>query len=405
MRFADNERSMARGMARDKSEDPEAAVRGPGQKQLKACVIWSDAHATGLCRTLSSRDLEQHCSAELSAIIEVFCCLQNAFTHITSAPRSPGTMEDKRNIQIIEWEHLDKKKFYVFGVAMTMMIRVSVYPFTLIRTRLQVQKGRSLYHGTFDAFIKILRADGVTGLYRGFLVNTFTLISGQCYVTTYELTRKFVADYSQSNTVKSLVAGGSASLVAQSITVPIDVVSQHLMMQRKGEKMGRFQVRGNPEGQGVVAFGQTKDIIRQILRADGLRGFYRGYVASLLTYIPNSAVWWPFYHFYAEQLSSLCPKECPHIVFQAVSGPLAAATASILTNPMDVIRTRVQVEGKNSIILTFRQLMAEEGPWGLMKGLSARIISATPSTIVIVVGYESLKKLSLRPELVDSRHW
>lgn len=55
--------------------------------------------------------------------------------------------------------------------------------------------------------------------------------------------------------------------------------------------------------------------------------------------------------------------------------------------------------------MTFRQLMAEEGPWGLMKGLSARIISATPSTIVIVVGYESLKKLSLRPELVDSRHW
>lgn len=65
----------------------------------------------------------------------------------------------------------------------------------------------------------------------------------------------------------------------------------------------------------------------------------------------------------------------------------------------------LQVEGKSSIILTFRQLMAEEGPWGLMKGLSARIISATPSTIVIVVGYESLKKLSLRPELVDSRHW
>ena len=67
----------------------------------------------------------------------------------------------------------------------------------------------------------------------------------------------------------------------------------------KNNDMGRFQVRGSPEGHGVVAFGQTKDIIRQILRADGLRGFYRGYVASLLTYIPNSAVWWPFYHFYA----------------------------------------------------------------------------------------------------------
>uniref|UniRef100_H0Y151 Solute carrier family 25 member 44 n=1 Tax=Otolemur garnettii TaxID=30611 RepID=H0Y151_OTOGA len=204
-------------------------------------------------------------------------------------------MEDKRNIQIIEWEHLDKK-FYVLGVAMTMMI----YPFTLICTRLEVQKGKSLYQGTFNVFIKILRADGVTGFYRGFLVNTFTLISARAI---------------------------------------------------------------------------------------------------------QSDLWWPpFYHFYAEQLSYLCPKECPHIVFQAISGPLAAATASTLTNPMDVIPTHVQVEGKNSIILTFRQLTAE-GPLGLMKGLSARIISATPSTIVTVVGYESLKKLSLQPELVDSRHW
>ncbi|XP_061462285.1 solute carrier family 25 member 44 isoform X2 [Rhineura floridana] len=207
-------------------------------------------------------------------------------------------MEDKRNIQIIEWEHLDKKKFYVFGVCMTMMIRVSVYPFTLIRTRLQVQKGKSLYNGTFDAFVKILRAEGAAGLYRGFLVNTFTLISGQCYVTTYELTRKYVSHYTSSNTIKSLVAGGSASLVAQSITVPIDVVSQHLMMQRKGETMGRFKVQAY-KGKRFPVFGQTRDIIAQIFKADGLRGFYRGYVASLLTYIPNSAVWWPFYHFYA----------------------------------------------------------------------------------------------------------
>lgn len=313
-------------------------------------------------------------------------------------------MEDKRNIQIIEWEHLDKKKFYVFGVCMTMMIRVIVYPFTLIRTRLQVQKGKSLYNGTFDAFVKILRSEGAAGLYRGFLVNTFTLISGQCYVTTYELTRKYVSGYSSSNTVKSLVAGGSASLVAQSITVPIDVISQHLMMQRQGESLGRFRISYTDRKQ-TIMFGQTKEIIMQIFRADGPKGFYRGYVASLMTYIPNSAVWWPFYHFYAEQLSSLSPKDCPHLLLQAISGPMAAATAATITNPMDVIRARVQVEGKSSIINTFKQLMAEEGPWGLTKGLSARIISSTPSTIVIVVGYETLKKLSLRPELVDSRHW
>ncbi|KAG5270653.1 hypothetical protein AALO_G00195050 [Alosa alosa] len=315
-------------------------------------------------------------------------------------------MQQKRNIQIIEWEDLDKRKFYSFGVFMTMTIRATVYPATLIRTRLQVQKGKSLYNGTLDAFVKILRAEGVRGLYRGFMVNTFTLISGQAYITTYELVRKYVSTYSSNNTVKSLVAGGSASLVAQSITVPIDVISQQLMMQGQGEHLTRFRIKPKMVGaKHKVTFGQTRDIIAQIFAIDGLRGFYRGYMASLLTYIPNSAVWWPFYHFYAEQLSKMAPSNCPHLVLQAMAGPLAAATASTVTNPMDVVRARVQVEGRSSIIVTFKQLIREEGFWGMTKGLSARIISSTPTAIVMVVGYETLKKLSLRPELVDSRHW
>ncbi|KAM9493682.1 solute carrier family 25 member 44b isoform 1-T1 [Clarias gariepinus] len=316
-------------------------------------------------------------------------------------------MQQKRNIQIIEWEDLDKRKFYSFGVFMTMTIRATVYPAMLIRTRLQVQKGKSLYSGTYDAFRKILRAEGVRGLYRGFMVNTFTLISGQAYITTYELVRKYVSNYSKDNTVKSLVAGGSASLVAQSITVPIDVISQQLMMQGEGQHLTRFKVKpqATSGAKHRVTFGQTRDIIAQIFAADGFRGFYRGYVASLLTYIPNSAVWWPFYHFYAEQLSKMAPNDCPHLLLQAVAGPLAGATASTVTNPMDVVRARVQVEGRTSVIETFKDLLREEGSWGMTKGLSARIISSTPTAIVMVVGYETLKKLSLRPELVDSRHW
>lgn len=315
-------------------------------------------------------------------------------------------MQGKRNIQIIEWEDLDKRKFYSFGVFMTMTIRATVYPATLIRTRLQVQRGRSMYNGTFDALVKILRNEGLRGLYRGFLVNTFTLISGQAYITTYEVVRKYVSAYSKDNTLKSLVAGGSASLVAQSITVPIDVISQQLMMQGQGEHLTRFKIQSSADsGKPRRVFGQTRNIMGQIFAADGLRGFYRGYVASLLTYIPNSAVWWPFYHFYAEQLSRLAPSDCPHLVLQAVAGPLAAATASTVTNPMDVVRARVQVEGRSSVLDTFKQLISEEGFWGLTKGLSARIISSAPTAIVMVVGYETLKKLSLRPELVDSRHW
>ncbi|XP_068595641.1 solute carrier family 25 member 44a [Brachionichthys hirsutus] len=318
-------------------------------------------------------------------------------------------MQQKGAIRIIEWEDLDKRKFYSLSVFMSLTTRATVYPASLIRTRLQVQKGTALYSGTFDAFFKILRAEGVRGLYRGFMVNTFTLASGQAYITTYELTRRYVSRYSPSNTVKSVVAGGAASLVAQTITVPIDVVSQQLMMQGQGgEHLGRFRAKPKTAlaaSKHKPTFGQTRDITVQIFAADGFRGFYRGYVASLLTYIPNSALWWPFYHFYAERLSSLAPSECPHLFLQALAGPMAAATASTITNPMDVVRARVQVEGRSSVVGTFKQLLAEEGAGGLAKGLSARIISSLPTSLLIVLGYETLKKLSLRADLIDSRHW
>lgn len=73
--------------------------------------------------------------------------------------------------------------------------------------------------------------------------------------------------------------------------------------------------------------------LRACLGCKGIVGVGRWYLVS----------WGVVFPWIAEQLSHLCPQECPHIVFQAISGPLAAATASILTNPMDVIRTRVQV--------------------------------------------------------------
>lgn len=40
----------------------------------------------------------------------------------------------------------------------------------------------------------------------------------------------------------------------------------------------------------------------------------------------------------------MAPSECPHLILQALAGPMAAATASTITNPMDVVRARVQVQ-------------------------------------------------------------
>lgn len=60
--------------------------------------------------------------------------------------------------------------------------------------------------------------------------------------------------------------------------------------------------------------------------------------------------------------------------------------------------------GKSTFVLQmFRTLLKEEGPKGLTKGLSARILSMVPSSIVMVLGYETVKRLSLKTSAVELR--
>ncbi|XP_033624952.1 solute carrier family 25 member 44-like [Asterias rubens] len=307
---------------------------------------------------------------------------------------------EERQIRIIEWDDLDKRKFYSLGFAMSLLIRVTIYPTTLIKTRLQVQTHNAMYSGTWDAFKKITKYEGMRGLYKGFFINTFTVLSGQVYITTYEVTRRACGE-NASNVTKSFVGGAAASLVAQSVTVPIDIVSQHIMMEGQSVSLER--------GRRKVTFKDAGKIASGIWNKSGPLGFYKGYTASIMTFMPNSALWWPFYHFYADELAKIFKGtfhlSVPALAIQAMSGPLASASAAILTNPMDIVRTRLQVTGGDSIAGSFKRLYKEDGIMGFKKGLSARLISTIPAGLVIAVSYETLKRLSLRPELAHTVQW
>lgn len=139
--------------------------------------------------------------------------------------------EEMSYIRTIEWEMLDKKKFFPLSIASSMTVRTTLYPFTLVKTRLQIQKGTEVYQGTWDAFRKIVKYEGVRGLYKGFWVNMFSVVSGAFYVLTYENVRHVMqVNNINDSRIRALIGGGCASLVGQTIIVPVDVVSQRLMM-------------------------------------------------------------------------------------------------------------------------------------------------------------------------------
>jgi solute carrier family 25, member 44 len=73
-------------------------------------------------------------------------------------------------------------------------------------------------------------------------------VSGLCYVSTYEGVRHLLDNHGiRENKVKALLGGASASLVGQTIIVPFDVISQHLMvLGTLASKKGGGDIAVNP---------------------------------------------------------------------------------------------------------------------------------------------------------------
>ena len=54
-------------------------------------------------------------------------------------PRTVPRVKSVHHLTVIEWEMLDKKKFFPLSMMSSFTVRCFLYPLTLIRTRLQVK--------------------------------------------------------------------------------------------------------------------------------------------------------------------------------------------------------------------------------------------------------------------------
>ncbi|KAH9509718.1 hypothetical protein Btru_044330 [Bulinus truncatus] len=325
-------------------------------------------------------------------------------------------------IQVIELNMMDKRKYFPLTLASGFTIRTVLYPFMLIKTRLQIQKGNTIYKGTFDAFMKIFMNEGRTGLYRGFWVSCLQLFPSMAYISTYEGTRHYMAEHLgvTENRIRSFVGGGLASITGQTLAVPIDIISQHLMLMgrrniSKGSsdaskdkrvqfKLSNLQHIHLNDNVSMSRFGAVQAIVSTIYKRDGLLGFYKGYFVSLACFAPNSALWWFFYDSYSVFFAGVAPNYIPRLAIQVFSAPLSGVSAAVLTNPIDVIRARIQVEG-TKFGETVRNLWLEERFWLVTKGLSARLVQSVTYSVFIMLGYESIKRWSVLEEYKDKVRW
>ncbi len=186
------------------------------------------------------------------------------------------------------------------------------------------------------------------GLYKGYFVNTIQVFSGVAYVGTYEIVRHSLKDrgWMEGHAVRSLLAGGCASAVGQTIIVPFDVISQHMMIigNLKRKEATRITdplniLKKMEHSSAPLSFLVTKEILKR----DGLVGLYRGFLASLLCYVPNSASYWWLYHIYLERFNAMFPSQTPHLLVQCLAAPCAGLSTATVTNCLDLLRARLQV--------------------------------------------------------------
>ncbi|CAG4969866.1 unnamed protein product [Colias eurytheme] len=312
----------------------------------------------------------------------------------------------------IEWGMMDKSKFFPLYTLSSFTVRCALYPLTLIKTQIQVQRKKEAYKGVSDAISKIYKNEGVAGLYRGFWLSSFQIISGVFYISTYEGVRHELGNYDINARMKSFIAGGCASLVGQTVIVPFDVLSQHLMVLGlvKGSPGGVKNSKVNPLGlnleQRMSKSALAREVAIRVYRLHGPLGYYRGYAASLAAYVPNSALWWALYTAYQDELIKISPVWVSHLLIQCVAGTLGGFTTTILTNPLDIVRARLQVEGVGSMRQVFNELWKEEGIFGLyMKGLSARLVQSACFSFSIILGYETIKRVSVSDEYRPRVRW
>jgi solute carrier family 25 protein 44 len=160
---------------------------------------------------------------------------------LTSSSTSSGTGPPPRPAASgldVDWEIIDKKRFLGFGSISVFIVRFLVYPFSLVKTRMQV--GRAESQRVFATIRDISGREGLRALYAGFSVSIFGAVPAQLvYISTYELVKSRVAgmtpqgvfaggvyDEATKAFTSNLVGGACASLASQFVVVPIDVVAQ-----------------------------------------------------------------------------------------------------------------------------------------------------------------------------------
>jgi hypothetical protein len=213
-----------------------------------------------------------------------------------------------------------------------------VYPLDVITSRIQVSSTSKL------SILEYIRKRGIRGFYVGIYISLFqTFLSNFGYFWFYALVKRLYARYNtRPSTGIELFLGAIAGALSRTITTPVSVITM------------RKQTIDDPKGR------QYSMICKKIFKEEGIRGFWRGYGASLILTI-NPAITYGLF----ERIKEVGKKTRREIFLM---GAFTKSIATIFTYPYILAKSQLQARDElQSISQCFHVAMKEDGVYGLYK--------------------------------------
>ncbi|KAF4347058.1 hypothetical protein G4B88_026261 [Cannabis sativa] len=165
-------------------------------------------------------------------------------------------------------------------------------PIWLIKTRLQLQNPLHQtrpYSGIYDALRTIMREEGWRALYKGIVPGLFLVSHGAIQFTAYEELRKVIVDFkSRKSTEKS----GSSDAVLNSIDYAALGASSKIaaILLSYPFQVMRSRLQQRPSSEGIPKYVDTWHVVKETVRFEGVRGFYKGITPNLLKNVPAASI-------------------------------------------------------------------------------------------------------------------
>ncbi|XP_052575728.1 probable mitochondrial glutathione transporter SLC25A40 [Peromyscus eremicus] len=239
------------------------------------------------------------------------------------------------------------------------------------------------FQGTLDAFLKILRNEGIKSLWSGLPPTLVMAIPATViYFTCYEQLSAFLrTKLGENETRIPIVAGIVARFGAVTVISPLELIRTKMQSKKFSYKELHGFVSGKVSEEGWISL-------------------WKGWAPTLLRDVPFSAMYWYNYEILKNWLCEKSGLYEPTFMINFTSGALSGSFAAVATLPFDVVKTQKQTQlwtyesGKVPVPLRLstwaimKNIIAENGFSGLFTGLIPRLVKIAPACAIMISTYE-----------------